>query len=114
MRLDKGQLWYDDQWDRKIRRNMKNRSLFIPVVSSNAESRLEGYFRREWTWAADRAERIALGVAFIIPPDRGRHRPRLGDGFRAVLRTRKRSKPRAVKWRLKSLVRDYHRHQRAT
>jgi hypothetical protein len=36
-------------------------------VSSHTEQRPEGYFRREWRWAAERAESIADGIPFILP-----------------------------------------------
>lgn len=37
------------------------------MISSNTERRLEGYFRREWHEAAERACQIAAGVPFILP-----------------------------------------------
>lgn len=65
--FDKQRLEAGDDYDQKIRRNIRNCSLFIPVISRNAMSRVEGYFRREWRWAIDRAEGIAEGVPFIVP-----------------------------------------------
>ena len=41
--------------------------LFIPVVSANTQRRLEGYFRREWSYAIDRARNMADGALFILP-----------------------------------------------
>jgi TolB-like protein len=68
------EVWFDreelrggDAWDEKIRRQIKDCRLFIPIISANSESRLEGYFRREWTLAADRTEDMANEVAFIVP-----------------------------------------------
>jgi hypothetical protein len=61
-RLDAG-----DAWDLKIRRNINACSLFLPVVSANTERRTEGYFRKEWRWAEERAQGIAEGVPFLIP-----------------------------------------------
>jgi hypothetical protein len=68
------QIWFDkdrleagDQYDQKIRRNVKNCSLFLPVISRNTERRLEGYFRREWRLAEERALGIADNVPFILP-----------------------------------------------
>jgi TIR domain len=46
------EVWFDreelrgvDAWDEKSRRQIKDCRLFIPVISANSESRLEGYFR---------------------------------------------------------------------
>jgi len=65
--LDSRQLEGGDDWDHKIRRNIKNCSYFLPLISSNAVRRHEGYFRREWSWASDRALDFADGVPFILP-----------------------------------------------
>jgi hypothetical protein len=66
--------WFDldrleggDDYDRKIQRNIARCSYFIPVVSRTTERRLEGYFRREWSYAIDRARNIAEGALFILP-----------------------------------------------
>jgi len=66
--------WFDldrleggDDYDRKIQRNIARCSYFIPVVSSTTERRLEGYFRREWSYAIDRSRNIAEGALFIMP-----------------------------------------------
>jgi hypothetical protein len=66
--------WFDlerleggDDYDRKIQRNVARCSYFIPVVSAATERRLEGYFRREWSYAIDRARNIAEGALFILP-----------------------------------------------
>ncbi len=66
--------WFDmdrletgDDYDRKIQRNISRCSYFIPVISANTQSRLEGYFRREWSYALDRARNMADGALFILP-----------------------------------------------
>jgi len=66
--------WFDldrlevgDDYDRNIQRNISRCSYFIPVVSANTERRLEGYFRREWSYAIDRARNMADGALFILP-----------------------------------------------
>jgi len=66
--------WFDlerleggDDYDRKIQRNIARCSYFIPVVSATTQRRLEGYFRREWSYAIDRARNIAEGALFILP-----------------------------------------------
>jgi len=66
--------WFDldrleggDDYDRKIQRNIARCSYFVPVVSATTQRRLEGYFRREWSYAIDRARNIAEGALFILP-----------------------------------------------
>lgn len=66
--------WFDidrleagDDYDRKIRSNIARCSYFVPVVSANTQRRLEGYFRREWSYAMDRARNMADGALFILP-----------------------------------------------
>lgn len=82
-----GGLEHGDEWDAKIRRQIKECVLFIPVISANTEAREEGYFRIEWDLAAERARGIASGVAFILPVviDGTREQDALvPDRFRAV------------------------------
>jgi hypothetical protein len=66
--------WFDidrlavgDDYDRKIQRNIARCSYFIPVISTTTQRRLEGYFRREWSYALDRARNMAEGALFILP-----------------------------------------------
>ncbi|HZI84938.1 MAG TPA: toll/interleukin-1 receptor domain-containing protein [Casimicrobiaceae bacterium] len=66
--------WFDlerlesgDDYDRKIQRNIARCSYFIPVISATTDRRLEAYFRREWSYALDRARNIAEGALFILP-----------------------------------------------
>jgi hypothetical protein len=65
--LDARRLEAGDDWDYKIRRNIKNCSYFLPLISAGATRREEGYFRREWAWAAERAMDFSDSVPFIIP-----------------------------------------------
>ncbi len=62
-----GGLEHGDEWDAKIRGQIKDCLLFVPVISANTQARHEGYFRIEWELAAERAMGIAHGVAFILP-----------------------------------------------
>jgi tetratricopeptide (TPR) repeat protein len=62
-----GGLEHGDEWDAKIRRQIKECVLFIPLISANTQARQEGYFRIEWELAAERAMGIAHGVPFILP-----------------------------------------------
>jgi len=65
--LDTRQLEAGDDWGHKIRRNIKNCSYFMPLISVATTRRGEGYFRREWLLAAERAMDFADSVPFIIP-----------------------------------------------
>jgi hypothetical protein len=65
--FDKDRLEAGDQYDQKIKRNIKACSLFVPIVSATTERRMEGYFRREWKLAEERSWAIADGVPFIVP-----------------------------------------------
>ncbi len=62
-----GGLEHGDEWDAKIRRQIKECVLFLPIISANTQAREEGYFRLEWDLAVERARTIASGVAFILP-----------------------------------------------
>jgi len=86
--------WFDldrleggDDYDRKIRANVARCSYFVPVVSANTQRRLEGYFRREWSYAVDRSRNIAEGAVFILPvciDDTAEVDALVPDKFRAV------------------------------
>ena len=90
--------WFDldrleggDDYDRKIQRNIARCSYFIPVVSATTERRLEGYFRREWSYAIDRARNIAEGALFILPvciDDTNAAAAHVPDRFKALHITR--------------------------
>jgi hypothetical protein len=90
--------WFDmdnlesgDDYDRKIRKNIARCSYFIPIVSATTERRLEGYFRREWSYAIDRTRNMADEAIFVLPvcidgTDQGA--ARVPEKFRAVHFTR--------------------------
>jgi hypothetical protein len=66
--------WFDldrleggDDYDRKIRANIGRCSFFVPVISATTQRRHEAYFRREWSYAVDRARNIADGGVFVLP-----------------------------------------------
>jgi TolB-like protein/Flp pilus assembly protein TadD len=92
-------VWFDveggletgDEWDAKIRRQIKECALFLPIVSAATQARHEGYFRIEWELAAQRALGIAAGVPFILPvviDDTREADALVPDRFRAVQWTR--------------------------
>ena len=90
--------WFDfdrleggDDYDRKISANIARCSFFMPVISANTQQRLEGYFRREWSYAVDRARNIAEGAVFILPvcvDDTPESAALVPDRFRALHITR--------------------------
>ncbi|MES2151315.1 MAG: toll/interleukin-1 receptor domain-containing protein [Pseudomonadota bacterium] len=66
--------WFDmdrleagDDYDRKIQRNIGRCAYFIAVISRNTQARHEAYFRREWSYAIDRARNMADGALFLMP-----------------------------------------------
>ena len=68
------EVWFDqstlrggDAWDASIRRQIKDCTLFVPVISANTHSRSEGYFRLEWKLAVDRSHLMADDQAFLLP-----------------------------------------------
>ena len=65
--FDMDRLEVGDDYDRKIQRNIARCSYFIPVISATTQRRLEGYFRREWSYAIDRVRNMADGALFILP-----------------------------------------------
>ncbi|MBI4624130.1 MAG: TIR domain-containing protein [Verrucomicrobia bacterium] len=67
-------VWFDqhelrggDAWDAKIRSQIRDCALFIPIISANTQARGEGYFRREWKLAAERTSDMAQGIPFVVP-----------------------------------------------
>jgi tetratricopeptide (TPR) repeat protein len=65
--FDQSELRGGDSWDQKIRRQIRECALFIPVISANTQSRSEGYFRREWKLGVERTHDMADHVAFLVP-----------------------------------------------
>jgi len=65
--LDQSELRGGDAWDQSIREQLQACALFIPIISANAHSRTEGYFRLEWKLAVDRSHRMAPDQAFLLP-----------------------------------------------
>ena len=59
--LDQSELRGGDAWDQKVRHQIHDCALFMPVVSQHTQERLEGYFRLEWKLAVDRSHLMATG-----------------------------------------------------
>ena len=65
--FDQSELRGGDVWDRQIRQQIHDCALFIPVISSNTQARLEGYFRLEWRLAVERTHLMADRKTFLVP-----------------------------------------------
>src|ERR1700691_2416958 len=65
--LDQSELRGGDAWDQKIRREIHDCALFVPLISAHSDARHEGYFRREWKLAVDRTADMSDRVAFLVP-----------------------------------------------
>lgn len=65
--FDQNELRGGDAWDQKIRQQIRDCALFIPIISANTVSRSEGYFRLEWNLADQRTFKIARNRPFILP-----------------------------------------------
>src|SRR3954470_16285894 len=65
--FDQSELRGGDAWDAKIRKQIKECVLFVPIISANTQARAEGYFRIEWRLADRRTEAIGKSKAFLVP-----------------------------------------------
>jgi tetratricopeptide (TPR) repeat protein len=65
--FDQSELRGGDAWDQKIRRQIKECALFMPVISANTQARPEGYFRLEWRLADQRSHLMSRDHPFIVP-----------------------------------------------
>lgn len=68
------EVWFDqndlrggDAWDTAIRRQVKECTLFVALISANTEVRSEGYFRREWNLAVSRMLDMSDDQSFLMP-----------------------------------------------
>lgn len=89
--FDQSELRGGDAWDQRIRREIHDCALFVPVISQHTQERLEGYFRLEWKLAVDRSHLMAAERAFLVPVvvDSTREADAFApDAFRAVQWTR--------------------------
>ena len=89
--FDQNELVGGDAWDQKIRGQIKECALFVPIISAATQARTEGYFRLEWRLADQRTHLMAKGRPFLLPVviddtrDAGAHVP---DSFTEVQWTR--------------------------
>jgi TolB-like protein/lipoprotein NlpI len=85
--FDQSELRGGDVWDRQIRKHIHDCALFVPIISSATQARLEGYFRREWKLAVDRTHDMADGKPFLVPvvtDDTKDQEAEVPESFRAV------------------------------
>ena len=57
--FDQSELRGGDVWDQKIRQQIRDCVLFVPIISKNTAERGEGYFRLEWGLADQRSHMMA-------------------------------------------------------
>jgi TolB-like protein/Flp pilus assembly protein TadD len=89
--LDQSELRGGDAWDQKIRHEIHDCALFVPLISAHSDARHEGYFRREWKLAVDRTADMSDRVAFLVPvviDDTSDSRADVPERFRQVQWTR--------------------------
>jgi TolB-like protein/Flp pilus assembly protein TadD len=65
--FDQNELRGGDAWDAKIKKQIRECTLFVAVISATTQARGEGYFRREWKLAVERTHDMHEGVPFLLP-----------------------------------------------
>ena len=65
--FDQSELRGGDAWDQRIRRQIRECALFIPIISEHTQARAEGYFRLEWDLADQRTHMVSRNKPFIVP-----------------------------------------------
>ena len=83
--FDQSELRGGDAWDQSIKKQIKECSLFLPIISVNTNERVEGYFRLEWKLAVDRSHLMADDAPFFVPiilGDIAEPTARVPDAFR--------------------------------
>ena len=65
--FDQSELRGGDAWDQRIRRQIRDCALFIPIISEHTQARAEGYFRLEWDLADQRTHMVSRTKTFIVP-----------------------------------------------
>ncbi len=65
--FDQSELRGGDTWDQKIRKQINDCTLFLPVISQHTQDRSKGYFRLEWKLAVEQTHLMLEGVPFLAP-----------------------------------------------
>ncbi|MHB8730146.1 MAG: toll/interleukin-1 receptor domain-containing protein [Sulfuricaulis sp.] len=75
--LDKSELRGGDAWDQNIRQQIRDCTLFLPIISRNTQSREEGYFRLEWRLADQRTHLMGAVGHFLCRSASTPHQKRM-------------------------------------
>src|ERR1700688_105060 len=65
--FDQNELRGGDAWDQKIRQQIGDCTLFLPVISAHTQERNKGYFRLEWKLAVEQTHLMAEGTVYLAP-----------------------------------------------
>ncbi len=65
--FDQSELRGGDVWDQRIRHQIRECALFLPIISSHTQERTEGYFRLEWRLADQRTHLMGRARPFVVP-----------------------------------------------
>ena len=65
--FDQSELRGGDAWDQTIRQQIRDCTLFLPIISQSTQVRTEGYFRLEWRLADQRTHLMGRNRAFLVP-----------------------------------------------
>lgn len=98
-----------EAWDAKIKKQIKECALFMPIISAHTQERAEGYFRLEWHLAEQRTYLMAHDQPFLTPvvvDDTADSAARVPERFRERQWSRRPGgdTPRAFEERVKKLL----------
>ncbi len=65
--FDRSELRGGDTWDQLIRQQIRDCTLFMPIISGHSQARAEGYFRLEWRLAEQRTHLMGRQRTFLVP-----------------------------------------------
>ncbi|MCP3962647.1 MAG: toll/interleukin-1 receptor domain-containing protein [bacterium] len=65
--FDKDDLRAGDDFETRLMRNIRDCSLFVPVISRHTLTGRRRFFRLEWTQALEEARKVAPSETFIVP-----------------------------------------------
>jgi hypothetical protein len=85
--LDKSALEAGDQFEAKIKRNITNCSLFMPIISRQVLTTKRRFFRIEWAHAIEVARTVSPSIRFIVPvviDDTSYTEPAVPEAFRQL------------------------------
>jgi predicted ATPase/DNA-binding winged helix-turn-helix (wHTH) protein len=89
--LDRDELKGGDAWDHRIRQQLRDCALFMPIISRHTMRRPEAYFRLEWHLADQRTLLMVRSKAFVVPvciDDTTEAEAEVPESFRAAQWTR--------------------------